>query len=779
LSTRWRKVLADLLGNRGRSILVTLSIALGAASIGTMLGARDLVASAITSGFNSVVPANASVFSTPLTSQLVEAVRTVTGVQDAQVRGVDTVHVQVRPDEWRDLRLYMLPDDPLRINIVRSETGAWPPRSDEVLLERSSLTYLHRNVGDTLIIQEPGGGQRQLRIAGTAYDLNQPPVTGTGIPLGYLSSYATASRIDQLDLRIDGNIDNTVAAVRQTIETGGGHVLDTFVPEPGKHPAYDGSQTMLVLLALIGGVMMFMAALLVTNTIAALLANQVRQIGVMKTLGAGSGQLLAMYLVTVLGFGLVALLVAVPVSLGGAWGLSEYALSVINFDAPPLGLPAAVLALMTVASLGVPAAAAAFPIRAAMRMSVREAIAGSNASATQFGAGPIDRAVERLRGLPRPILLSVRNTFRRKVRLWLTLATLVLAGSVFIAVLNVREALLRSIDDEFRYMAYDAQVTLSQAAPADQLERAVRGTEGVADVEAWAARSAYRVRPDGTESPAIAVTGPPADTRMMRPLVLEGRWLRPAENDGVVITSDLLQSEVDLRVGSDLALKIDGETRNWRVIGLVQTYRFDRQVGPAVFVERSALGPADTVQITTEQHDAANEARVASRVGAALDATGVQTRSTTTATARRATRDDVAGIILTFLVMMAVMLAIVGGLGLAGTMSMNVLERTREIGVMRAIGASDRDVMRIVLVEGLAIAVIAWIVGAVLALPVTGLLNGVVGQIFVHQTLPRDASTPWTPLLWLGFVLVLAIVSTLAPAVRAARVTVREALAYE
>src|SRR4029450_1742485 len=79
-------------------------------------------------------------------------------------------------------------------------------------------------------------------------------------------------------------------------------------------------------------------------------------------------------------------------------------------------------------------------------------------------------------------------------------------------------------------------------------------------------------------------------------------------------------------------------------------------------------------------------------------------------------------VLVYFMLGMAVMIAIVGGVGLMGTMSINVLERTREIGVMRAIGASNGDIQGIVIVEGLVIGFISWSLSIFLAIPITGRL---------------------------------------------------------
>jgi putative ABC transport system permease protein len=136
------------------------------------------------------------------------------------------------------------------------------------------------------------------------------------------------------------------------------------------------------------------------------------------------------------------------------------------------------------------------------------------------------------------------------------------------------------------------------------------------------------------------------------------------------------------------------------------------------------------------------------------------------------------GVIVSFLMIMAVLLAVVGGLGRMGTMSINVLERTREIGVLRAIGAANGAVLRIVIVEGVLIGCISWALGAVLALPLSILLSDAVGMAFMQMPLDFVFSVSGL-LIWLGVVVALAALASFLPAWNAARITVRDVLAYE
>jgi putative ABC transport system permease protein len=135
-------------------------------------------------------------------------------------------------------------------------------------------------------------------------------------------------------------------------------------------------------------------------------------------------------------------------------------------------------------------------------------------------------------------------------------------------------------------------------------------------------------------------------------------------------------------------------------------------------------------------------------------------------------------VIVVLLLIMAFLLAVIGGLGLMGTMSINVLERTREIGVMRAIGASNKSVRRIFIVEGIIIGVISWLVGAVVAMPISKVLSDLIGAQFLSAPLNYTFSVAGV-IIWLVLVIVLATVASFLPAWNASRITVREVLAYE
>jgi len=140
--------------------------------------------------------------------------------------------------------------------------------------------------------------------------------------------------------------------------------------------------------------------------------------------------------------------------------------------------------------------------------------------------------------------------------------------------------------------------------------------------------------------------------------------------------------------------------------------------------------------------------------------------------------DSAFAIVVALLMIMTILLAIVGGLGLAGTMGLNVIERTREIGVMRAYGAKDNAIFRIVILEGLLIGILSWILAIGLSLPISVLLARSIGLSFLSYAMPASYSMGGI-LAWALMVVIISILASFLPALRAVRLTVREVLAYE
>ena len=180
----------------------------------------------------------------------------------------------------------------------------------------------------------------------------------------------------------------------------------------------------------------------------------------------------------------------------------------------------------------------------------------------------------------------------------------------------------------------------------------------------------------------------------------------------------------------------------------------------------------------TEKHDRAYQDAKAEEFDKYFRDKGYKVRVAEAGSASLDAAVESLDILVVFLLIMAILTAIVGSMGLTGTMGMNVLERTREIGITRAIGADDRAVMRTVIAEGVVIGSISFILAIVLSIPFTYGLSTIV-SLAIFQTPIDVVFTYMGYAIWLGLVLLLSTFASIIPARNAARLTIREVLAYE
>ncbi len=803
---RWRKVWRDLWINKSRTMLVLMSIAIGVFAVGMMAGSRVILTRDLAANYAAINPAHATLYVESFGEDVVKAVRNIRAVAKAEGRKNVMVRFRVpRPDNlpadalWKDLTLIAVPDyDDMNINQPQPVRGVWPPDEQTVLIERASLDFTGVGIGETLVIETSGGKQRRLPVEGVVHDLTKLPPFLTNTAYGYITFdtlewLGETREFDQLPILVAENaadkahVQAVAGEVRDKIEKSGRQVYWVDVPEPGQHPAYQFINVMTLLMGALGLLSLVLSGFLVVNTISALLTRQIQQIGVMKALGARTGQIVRMYLTMVLIFGLLALLVAVPLGALGATGFTRLMATYLNFSLTNVMIPLSVFLLEIGVGLVVPVLAALYPVLAGSRVTVREAIDSYGLGKGQFGTRRLDQLLARekigamLRRLSRPVLISLRNTFRRKGRLILTCLTLIMASAIFISVFSVRSSLFLTLDNLLTYWQYDIGVEFQRDYRIEELTREALRVPGVEQVEAWGFGGTRLVHADGSESGNIVMMAPPADTGMIQPNVVEGRWLRPDDEKAVVITTEILKKAPHIQVGDEIVFKIQGRETTWEVVGLARLVL----PNPMVYVNypyymrlTNNWNESGVLQVVTERHDAGFRSEVVQRLEDHFQQIGLRVSSITPTDEIRGFVSVQFNIIIGLLLVMALIIGVVGALGLTGTMSINVLERQREIGVMRSIGASNNAVLKIVLVEGVLIGLLSWIVGILLALPLGYLLGYAVGIAFLQSPLPFAFSIGGA-LLWLGVVVILSAMASYWPARRASRLTIREVLAYE
>jgi len=795
IASRWKKVWADFWGSRTRTTLTILMIMVGAFAVGFNSNMGLYMNESMDGDYLSANPSEAQVFASPLDDDMLAAARSVPGVN--AVEGFSSISARIlRPDgSFVDIQFTALEDpSKLTVNLLKPLPGetALPMYGNKETILDNAAASLGFKPGDMIPLELDNGKRREIKFTGYMHDVTGFPYNLTNIVNAYVTPETLgwlggSSTYNSLAVSVAENptdqdhVTEVAQAVADRMERAGATVNFVSVFQPGHHFAYSITQGIFFVLGILGYLTVLLSAFLIINTVTALMTQQTRQVGIMKATGGGTSQIFGMYLVLIASFGAGALLIAIPLANLAAQFIGGGMATWLNFYPSPYKSYTATLTQQVFVAVVVPLLASIIPIYNSVRVTVREAL-------SDYGiGGNVKPKVESVNKnsvlIPRPIRISLRNTFRRKTRLGLTLFTLVLGGAVFIGVYNLWASFDKVIEDIQGYFLADINVSFGRAYRFEEVAEMAQGIPGVTGAEGWLEYPGTLISDAESAGTQILFVAPPSDSTLIDPIITSGRWLTTGDENAIVIGNHLLQIFPDLKIGDTLTIETNGKKSPWRIVG---TYSITGNVSPPLlyvnyeYLSRLINRPGQifSLRVITSNHDAAFQKRANEQLQALYKARGIQVNSSQISAQFIADQKSQTNVLVYFMLIMASLIAIVGGLGLMGTMSINVLERTREIGVMRAIGASNADIQGIVIIEGMVIGLISWAIAILLAIPITSVLTTGVGLAILTAPMPAvyDASGITA---WLIFTLILATIASALPARRASRLTVRDTLAYE
>ncbi|MEX2177599.1 MAG: FtsX-like permease family protein [Gemmatimonadaceae bacterium] len=786
-SPRWRKVVRDVWLHKARTLLVVLAICVGIIGSGAVLNKWALLRRVTHGEFSASNPASATLRTDSIDATLLHRVRALPAIRRAEARRTVTASARTEAG-WRTALLFATEDFAKEIGVLKPEHGAWPPADGAIVVEASSVEFSGASIGQPLEIQVGDAAPVALTTTGIARDVGLAPgwmehVVYAFVTPATLARLGSSASLNELQIVVrDPALDREAVRrvaneVRVLVEDTGRRVSDVDVPVPGRHIHTAQIDSLLMTQGAFGLLAMLMSGLLVLNLISAMLTGQVREIGIMKAIGARGGQIARMYLGLALGLGLVACAIAIPAAAVLGRLYAQFSADMLNFDITGFTIPFWAFGIQLAVGALLPVLAAAVPVRRGSRISVGDALRDFGILGRGDNATPT--LLRRVGGVTRPLLLSLRNAFRRRQRMALTLVTLAMGGAVYLGALNLKAAIVASVDLLFGTQRFDIGIRFAKPYHPDSIEAAVSRVAGVARVEAWSSGRAALRRADGSVGNAFPLTAPPADTRMLSFDVVSGRGLQAGDANALVVNRRLIEDDSSFVVGREVTLVIAGRPTPWIVVGVAET-------GPsaAAYVPRDALAPivsnggASLAVVASALAGPASHLDLVQRIRSDLTDAGIEVGSGQLLAQQRRVVEDHLLLVAGFLGVMAQLMIVVGGLGLASTMSLGVLERTREIGVLRAIGARHRSILTMVQVEGLVIAVLSWLVAIPLSLVMSVALGDAFGRVMlkVPVILVPEAGAV---LRWLAVVVVVSIAACAWPAYRAMRVSTRTALSYE
>ncbi len=792
------KIWYDLWENKGRTLRVVAIIAIGAFAIGTVLGAKEFILKDVSATWQSSAPATIGIEVKPAVDDpLLETLENLKEIEAVEGWSQDkTVRWRRSPaDPWQPATLVALDDyEEQTIRQVKLDSGDWPRR-------KLMGVQRDRNLGeDEHVFLDVDGKEYSVALNGVLYNAAYPssfsspdPMffttrerfaeltgeSGSSLVLATIPAYSDARVQAAADL-VQRELEKQNIEIEPAIAAPGGFTSRTGKPD--QFIGQDAINSVFMILTIMAASTLILGMFLVYNTINAIIAQQVNQIGVMKAVGARFSRILLIYFNLVIVYAVLALLVAVPLGALGAHGLRTLMVMRIGMELGPFAISTRAVAVQTAVALLSPLLIAIVPIYSGASVTVREAISTYGLGTA---SGLLDRLLVKLDFIPRMASLTLSNTFRNKKRVFLTQITLVGAGIIFMMVMNTRTTLLYTFGDVLLSI-YEVNILfdLKDEARIKTVESLALSHPEIKMVEVWGtAKGTARPlgQPELNDDDTINLRGVPTPSTTYIPQMRAGRWLQAGDEYAVVLSQELAE-KIGVGVGDWITIDIPTTRQSdWQVVGLLFE-PVDQKVAltsrDTLLRETRQVGRGKSIRVQTIHGDPDSEAETAAELRAIYESQGYEVLPSTKDTSSRLATRQVNQMALLFIILtgMAVMTAIVGAVALSGTLSINVMDRIREIGVMRAIGASSGMVAGQFVGEGLILGWLSWLLAIPLSFPaglmVVKTLSAVLRIDLVYQV---SGTGIW---YWLVIITILAVFASWFPAQKAAQTSVRESLAY-
>jgi putative ABC transport system permease protein len=802
LNTLWHKIWADLWLSKGRTLLAISSIAAGVFCVGTLVGMIDLQLSKMDAAHQQSQPSHINlILRSDANLNLLTEIKALSGVLAVDTLTQLTIRFKQPGDiTWTTGTLIIRPDYAAQhFDKTVLQSGNWPG-GNTIAIENLSANHTGLNLGDSIVFDTTPVSQA-LQIAGVVrHPFVKPPKFGGQVHFFADTSAATLFGVPvnsyrQLLVQIappySADKARSIAKeIRTVLASQQVAVNATLLQDPEKHwgrPFFAGINGVLQIMALAA---LALASVLILNTMSAHISQQTDQIGVMKSLGASKTTLFKLYLYETLIIAFAAITLAMPLALFAAHISSCTLLSLFNIECGKFAISPRAIGIMLLGGLLIPVLAVLVPIVRGATMSVREAIA-SYGLGGDFGSNRFDSWIEHFGAcfLPTLYAAALGNLFRRKGRLVLTQSVLIISGVVFLVLTSLVASVNLTLDNEMLRSRYAVRLGFSVDQPEQQVIDIVKSITAIQSIEFWQrlpielSKNDLALRQKG--SLGTQLLSVPAATESYQPLIEQGRWLEATDAGKrvLVISADTAELN-DLAIGDYLEVRLGTNEQAWQIIG------FYRWLAGSNYAVEPVYAPLESVREITQHHDLVSfallnapittiteEADYLRAIKQKLQDNAIKLDVYTTQAKleqRQFARNQFNPVIGTLLGL-ATMIAAVGGIGLSGALAISVLQRGREIGVLRAIGAPSKAIYRLFLLEGLLHGLVAWSISAPLASLAAEPVARQLGKTMLGIQLDFMFDTK-AIFYWLGIVLVIAWLASYFPARRAAGLTVRDSL---
>ena len=775
-----KKAIKDVTRRKLRAALTILGIGVGVLGLSSISIASNQLNASFRYSLDTSAQPDIQFATTPALAVTASLLRQQPNVKRAQASSLEVARWTI-PAGHFPLALDGVADfQDVQINPFQLTAGHLPG-AGEVLMESSDSGVEPLHVGDTISVVIRNLPVH-LKISGLVRTQGLPSATFQGLAYGYLPESTLESLYHisgptgfLIQVQNEGQLQATAKELTQVLESQQVKVLSATIgrSDGGVSQVVNGLLDILGLLAVIA---LTLSIFLLLSTITTLVAEQIPIIGTMKAIGARRRHVMQSYLTSVFIYGVTGTVIGLALGIVTAAFLVNYISSLLTLDTGALDIGAGTILLGVAVGIGVPLLAAAVPVYLGTRITVHQALSGYGLETA------IRHRIVRVRRrgsgtfLPQTVQLGIHSLSRKRIRTVLTLLALAISGVCFLAVQTTAYSFSNFLVQETSI--YNADVFIELASPTElqAMRQGLAGIAGIAELDGVAQEEVHSQWGNGI------LTGVTPGSPVYHQQMVSGRWFT-TDDTNVVVLSDKAASRAGRGIGQTISFNDGLHSATWKIIGIASdnnnaSSQFGVLLAPLAQVNAFRHLPdgyVDEALIISSTHQASRVTVLSRQIDNSLSSAGVQAL-VETKSELEAQNQNTFLVVEVLLYIVSVIIAVVGAIGLFNALAMSVLERRREIGILRSMGARNWQVAQVFWTEGLSLGAVSWLIAVVVGIPAAYGFVYLLGKVLA--TLPF-ALDPLSLVWMLVFILVLATVASIGPVVGAARLSIAETLKYE
>jgi len=791
MNMKFRKVIGDLRTSPGRMVLVIFALVIGIWGVASILVSYTVLKRDLNENFIRTIPLHAAITSKDFNRLDLPALRKRPEIEKAEFRDFATLRIETRPDEWIPLWLYGVEDfNNINVSLIFDQKGngkkAIVPEVGAMLIERDGLRFSDLKAGTSARVRS-AGRVVDVPVDGISFDPAQAPGTQDHLIYAYADK-KTFSAITGEPVRQRLIIRFNNVRTKQEVQTAAHGLVDYFksldiavdtikIPKFMEHPHQWQLNTLLFLEGSIGFLAFFLGAVLVSQLMAAILARQIRQIGILKAIGASRFQVFQIYLAMVLALGVIAGVIAIPLAVKSGYAYAYFVADILNFEVLTTTLPYLIYIYLAAASMLLPVLLSLPAILRGTNISVRDAL--NDYGIQQSTVKKKLRILNKVH-FPRNLVLAYKNTMRRKKRLVVTVSAMALGVAIFNTGFNVQQSLKDLLSDVNESMKHDVQVVLINQIPREEALKYFSDIDNISRIETWnGGRGAMQDMIVSADS-GVGIVALPFNTDLIGFRSIKGRWLNGQADPEIVMNKEAAAMYDDPMIGSVHTVRVRGKQLKAKLVGIVDEFE-----KPKIYMDKGQYDSfansnhyINSLMFVAKDKSFDKVMALKKDIEKAIAPSNLHVLYVMMQAERVKIIYDHLKIILVTIVFFALLVLVVSAIGMASATSINIMERTREIGVLRAIGATPGIIYNLFIAEGMIVSVFSISLGLLLSWPLSIVASRFFGNLMLAVELHSSLS---------GIGLLITLIATLVfgwlasriPARKAVKVSTHEALSYE